>query len=137
MRRVCRRPSSALEGLIDDLAAELEMERFAFRYKNAAKPGDLMISEQPWPKMAMTQVLEKMQEHPVWQNREAARAAGRGVGFAVGGWPGGTGPASAACKLERDGTLQLDLGSVDISGTNTGFALDGRRKSLACSTDKD
>lgn len=109
--------------MVDDLARELNVDPFELRLKNAAKPDDPMINDQLWTKMGMTQVLENLREHPTWQNRADARVKGRGIGFAVGGWPGGTGPASAACKLERDGTLRLDLGSVDISGTNTGFVL--------------
>jgi CO/xanthine dehydrogenase Mo-binding subunit len=73
--------------------------------------------------MGMKQVLETLRAHSAWQNREAARAAGRGVGFAVGGWPGGTEPAAASCMLNRDGELHVHIGSVDLNGTSTGFAL--------------
>ena len=45
-----------------------------------------------------------------------------GVGVAVGGWMGGIEPANAACRMDRDGTLSIIVGSVDMSGTNTGFA---------------
>lgn len=112
-----------LESLVDELAKRLGRDPVDLRLQNAAKPGDPMIHGETWPKMGMRQVLEAVQKHPLWQNRSSSKASGRGVGMAVGGWPGGTGPASAACMLERDGTLKLQLGSVDISGTNTGFAL--------------
>ena len=82
-----------------------------------------MINGELWPKMGMMEVLEAVEMHPLWQNRAASRANGRGVGIAIGGWPGGTGPASAACNLDRDGTLNIELGSVDISGVNTGFMM--------------
>ncbi|MCB0123029.1 MAG: molybdopterin-dependent oxidoreductase, partial [Caldilineaceae bacterium] len=113
----------ALESVVDEVAAALTMDPLELRLKNAAKEGDPLINGKPWPKMGMSQVLQALQNHPVWQNRETARAAGRGVGIAVGGWLGGTGPASAACQLERDGKLHVQIGSVDISGVNTGFAL--------------
>lgn len=45
------------------------------------------------------------------------------MGIALGGWPSGTQPASAACRLEDDGTLTIVTGSSDISGTKTGFSL--------------
>lgn len=112
-----------LESLVDEMATQLQRDPVELRLQNAAKPGDPMIHGETWPKMGMTEVLEAVQAHPLWQNRDASKAAGRGIGVAIGGWPGGTGPASAACMLERDGTLKLQLGSVDISGTNTGFAL--------------
>jgi len=113
----------ALEGVVDEVARALALDPLELRLQNAAHPGDPMINGNPWPKMGMTEVLKALQAHPAWQQRGQARAAGRGVGIAIGGWPGGTGPASAACKLERDGRLHIQVGSVDISGTNTGFAL--------------
>ncbi|MEM7028971.1 MAG: xanthine dehydrogenase family protein molybdopterin-binding subunit [Chloroflexota bacterium] len=113
----------AMESMVDDVAQALGIDPFEFRLKNASKPGDPMIHGEEWPRMGMTEVLEALQDHPIWQNREAARAAGRGVGIAVGGWLGGTGPASAACGLDRDGVLNVQLGSVDISGVNTGFMM--------------
>jgi CO/xanthine dehydrogenase Mo-binding subunit len=113
----------ALESLIDDIARHLQRDPLELRLQNASHPGDPMISGDPWPLMGMTEVLKALQAHPAWQNRAAARAAGRGVGMAVGGWPGGVEPAAAACMLNRDGMLHVQLGSVDMSGTNTTFAL--------------
>jgi len=71
----------------------------------------------------MSQVLETLHSHPAWQNRHKARAAGRGVGIAIGGWNGGQEPTAASCQLHRDGTLHVHVGSVDLTGTTTGFAL--------------
>jgi CO/xanthine dehydrogenase Mo-binding subunit len=58
----------------------------------------------------------------MWQEREQIAAKGHGIGIAVGGWPGGIEPASAACRLDADGKLTVMLGSVDLNGTNTTFA---------------
>ena len=79
----------ALESVVDEVAAALDMDPMAIRLQNAAKEGDPLINGDPWPKMGMSEVLQALQEHPLWQNREASRAAGRGVGIAVGGWLGG------------------------------------------------
>ena len=35
---------------------------------------------------------------------------------------GGIEPANAVCRLDRDGTLSIIVGTVDMSGTNTAFA---------------
>jgi CO/xanthine dehydrogenase Mo-binding subunit len=113
----------ALETLIDELAHRLDMDPFQFRLKNIAAPGDRMVHNKPWPLMGAREVLERLREHPAWQHREEARAAGRGVGIAIGGWLGGTEPAAAACKVERDGTVHLHIGSVDLNGTDTTFML--------------
>ena len=62
-----------------------------------------------------------MQQHPAWTER--GKPPNEGVGVAVGAWFGGLEPASAACRLNMDGSIALVLGSQDISGTNTSFAL--------------
>ena len=113
----------ALEQALDELAGKLDMDPIELRLKNAADPGDPMVHGAPWGNMALRQVLETLQQHPAWQQRNEARAKGRGIGIAVGGWPGGTEPASSSCSLERDGTVHVHVGSVDITGTTTSFAL--------------
>src|SRR5207237_2152872 len=51
----------------------------------------------------------------------AAAGPNEGVGVALGGWFGGTEPASALCRLEPDGSLKVAIGSVDLTGTNNGL----------------
>ena len=113
----------ALESTLDELARVLGIDPLELRLRNASRPGDPMASDQPWPNIGMRQVLERARAHPIWRDREAAHAAGRGVGIAIGGWPGGVEGATAACTLNRDGTLHVHVGSVDLTGTTTAFAL--------------
>lgn len=114
----------ALDCLMDEMAHALGLDPLEFRLRHACRPGDVMAKdEDTWPSMGMTAVLEALQAHPAWQNRAQARAQGRGVGIAVGGWLGGTEPAAAVCRLNRDGSLQVHVGSTDLNGTATGFAL--------------
>jgi CO/xanthine dehydrogenase Mo-binding subunit len=113
----------ALESAIDEACRQLGLDPLDVRLKNAAVPGDPRVgTKKPWPSIGLREVLQTLKDHPAWRDREAARAAGRGVGVAVGGWPGGTEPAAAACMLNRDGTLHLHLGTVDLTGTGTSFA---------------
>jgi CO/xanthine dehydrogenase Mo-binding subunit len=114
----------AIDCLMDEMAAKLGLDPLEFRLRHAAQPGDRMAKDKDtWPSMGMTAVLEALQQHPAWQKRAEARARGHGVGMAVGGWLGGTEPAAAVCRLNRDGTLQVHVGSMDLNGTATGFAL--------------
>ena len=58
--------------------------------------------------------------------RRPGRAAGRaapdeGVGVALGYWPGATNPASAACRVSPDGSVQVMTGVADMSGVAGGF----------------
>ena len=112
-----------IESLMDELARRLDMDPIELRLKNASRPGDPMVHGRVWPSMGLVQVLEHLREHPAWRARAEARARGRGIGIAVGGWPGGTEPAAAACTLHRDGTLHVHVGSPDLTGTATTFAL--------------
>ena len=113
----------ALDTLLDELAGQLSLDPLELRLQNAARPGDPMADDKPWQGMGMREVLEALRRHPAWQNRDQARAAGRGVGIAVGGWLGGIEPAAALCALNRDGLLQIQVGSADLHGTATSMAL--------------
>jgi CO/xanthine dehydrogenase Mo-binding subunit len=113
----------AIESVVDEMARLLSVDPISLRLQNGSKPGDPLADGRPWPKMGLTEVLQAAQAHPIWQNREKAQQNGRGVGIALGGWPGGVEPTSASVQLHRDGTLQLHIGSVDLTGTPTGFAL--------------
>ncbi len=112
-----------VETVLDQLALELELDPVEFRLQNASEKGAPMASGMPWAGMGQRQVLEALRDHPAWKNRERARAEGRGVGIALGAWPGGTEPASAACALQTDGTLKVQISTADINGTNTSMAL--------------
>ncbi|HZU13997.1 MAG TPA: xanthine dehydrogenase family protein molybdopterin-binding subunit [Chloroflexota bacterium] len=112
----------AIEGQIEELARTFGLDPFEMRLKNAVVEGDSMPGEETWPRIGSREVLEALRNHPAWQNRHQ-KGPGEGVGIAFGGWPGGTQPASALCRLNDDGTLTVVVGSSDISGTRSGFAL--------------
>lgn len=113
----------ALESTMDELARALDLDPLDLRVRNMSRRGDPMANDQPWPNIGMRQVLGRAREHPIWRHRKASRAAGRGVGVALGAWLGGVEGATAACTLNRDGTLHVHVGSVDLTGTTSAFAL--------------
>ncbi len=115
--------SHAIEGAMDELARELGIDGLTLRIKNAVEAGDLRPTGGTWPRIGLKESLEALAQHPRWINREETRKSGKGVGIAVGGWPGGVEPASATCRLDADGKLTVVLGSVDLNGTNTSFAM--------------
>jgi CO/xanthine dehydrogenase Mo-binding subunit len=116
----------ALESHVDRLARAIGMDPIDLRLRNASRPGDPMITGQPWPKMGLRECLERLRAERERRPRPAGPAGDgrvrRGVGVAVGGWMGGIEPASAACRMDRDGTVSVLVGSVDMSGTNTALA---------------
>ena len=109
----------ALESVLDDVARALGQDAIELRLRNASKGGDPMPSGGPWPRIGLREALQALREDPLWRDRGRN---GGGVGVAAGGWFGGIEPASACVRLNTDGTMQVIVGSVDISGTNTGLA---------------
>jgi CO/xanthine dehydrogenase Mo-binding subunit len=116
----------AIESVMDELARTIGLDPIDLRLRNASRPGDPMVTGQPWPKMGLVECLERLREER-GRRAPAPPSAGdgryrRGSAMAIGGWMGGIEPANAACRLDRDGTLSILVGTVDMSGTNTAFA---------------
>jgi CO/xanthine dehydrogenase Mo-binding subunit len=121
----------ALESTVQELCQQLGMDPLQFRQINALKEGDLNIRHGHWPRIGFLECLEQIQQHPLWAQREQARQEAPeelkgwkiGLGVAIAGWPGGTEPAAALCRLEQDGTFTVVVGSVDLSGSDASLAL--------------
>ncbi len=120
----------ALESEVDELCRGLQIDPLAFRQKNGLKEGDPTLDHRQWPRIGLLECLEKVQEHPLWANRQQQKTAPAdlegwkiGIGLAVGGWPGGTEPTAAACRLEADGSITVIVGTVDLTGSDTSLSL--------------
>jgi CO/xanthine dehydrogenase Mo-binding subunit len=118
----------AIESHMDMMARELGLDPIEVRLKNAVEEGDPLPSGQPYPRIGLKQCLEAIAESDVWSRRSkepgvrSQDGRRRGIGLAVGGWLGGLQPASAIVCLNSDGTINVTVGSADITGTNTSFA---------------
>lgn len=110
----------AIESTVDEAARALGIDPLALRRQNAVVEGDLRPDGTRWPLIGLAECLARAAE--VYEAERARCGPGEGVGVALGGWPGGVEPAAAACRLNKDGTLQVSLGSVDLTGTNDVFA---------------
>src|SRR5918996_69042 len=123
----------AIESAMSEMAERLGLDPLAFRLQNAVAGGDSTPTGRPWPRIGLRECLEAVRRARDESDRAASahgtvstngRGSGvvRGVGVAVGGWLGGVEPASAVCRVNGDGSLSVVVGSVDLSGTNTGLA---------------
>jgi CO/xanthine dehydrogenase Mo-binding subunit len=112
----------ALESLLDELAGELGLDPIELRLKSAVVEGDMGVSGSPFPVIGAVEVLERVQDHPLWRER-GSLPPGEGVGMAAGHWPGGLEPAAAVCRVGSDGVLTVVTSAVDMSGAGSGFAL--------------
>jgi CO/xanthine dehydrogenase Mo-binding subunit len=122
----------ALESTVSELCRELEMDEIAFRKQNGLKEGDASIDKRrkQLPRIGLLECLDALEQHPLWQQRESQKRVSElptgwkiGFGVAAGGWPGGTEPTAAACRLEKDGTFTVVVGTVDLTGSDTSLAL--------------
>ena len=113
----------ALENHMDMMAKELGLDPLEVRLKNAVEEGDPLPSGQPYPRIGLRECLEAIGNSDLWKERaEIKQHPNRAVALAVGGWLGGLQPASATVVLNGDGTINVIVGSSDITGTNTTFA---------------
>ena len=110
----------AVESLIDELAAKLELDPLELRHENALVEGDQGVTG-PVPTFGAVEVIEATAAHELWAKRDSL-PEGEGIGVAVGYWPGGNEPAAAVCRVNTDGTMTVVTSAVDMTGVNTGFA---------------
>jgi aldehyde oxidoreductase len=103
---------TATEALVDMIAEKVGIDPWEFRYKNAARPGDLTINSRPYHDYIYPTLLEKIK--PVYdrykKEAEAAKKQGKnvGVGLSMGGFIitiGMFDKAEVALELNPDGSI--------------------------------
>jgi len=112
----------ALETLVDELAARLEIDPITVRSQNLVRAGDPTADGETWPDIGAAECLERIGAHELW-SRRSSLPPGEGVGLALAVWLGSTEPAAATCRLEPDGTITVMTGIADISGASGGLAV--------------
>ncbi|MBI4497611.1 MAG: molybdopterin-dependent oxidoreductase [Chloroflexi bacterium] len=110
----------AIESQVDLMARAIGMDPLEFRMKNAVEQGDLMPNGRPFSRIGLKECLQALQGTEFWKRRHDL-GPNEGVGIGVGGWLGGTSPASAVCTFGTDGTINIITGAADITGVNTSF----------------
>jgi CO/xanthine dehydrogenase Mo-binding subunit len=102
---------------MDSMAQALGMDPVQFYTINAVDTGDKLLSGVPLTRIGLKELLKSVAGHPAWTT--PLEEKNRGRGFAVGYWGGATGHSSAYIQLNPDGTVNLLLGPVDLTGTRT------------------
>jgi CO/xanthine dehydrogenase Mo-binding subunit len=105
----------ALESAMDDLALALGEDPVDFRLKNLRGEDEPDPAGGRWPRTGAAECLEAA--------RPLLAGLGPGAGLALGIWDGYEGTASAGCRLNPDGSLTVQVGTADISGTHTTLAM--------------
>lgn len=111
----------AFESVIDEMAEKLGMDKVDLRIKNAMKTGDRLFLGFPSPPIGSVEILEAVKKHPHYT--APLEGKNRGRGMAYGFWFGAGLVSSAELMVNADGTVQLNTGSCDLSGTRMTLAM--------------
>lgn len=111
----------AAEVLIDELAERCGIDPLEFRLMNCAKEGDRRPDGLLHPRIGMMQTLEAARNHPHYSAPLEGKHTGRGIACAY--WDNYGGQSSVSACVNTDGTINLVIGSIDLSGERTTTAM--------------
>ena len=111
----------AVESVVDELAEKLGMDPLDFRLLNGAREGDRRPDGTRHTHMGYLETVAAAKQHPHYRARLDGSHRGRGVASAF--WGNWGGRSSVAASVNADGTVNLVLGSVDLSTSRTAVAM--------------
>ena len=113
----------AIETLIDEAAAHLNLDPIELRLQNAAKEGTKRADGLTNARIGMIETAEAVKSSAHYKS-DLGSSEGmlRGRGIAMGFWRNNTGPAACTATVTPDGTVNLIEGSVDIGGSRTAIS---------------
>ena len=108
-----------VEGVINELAGELGIDKLEMRLKNAAKEGTQNVMGLKYGPIGFIDVLEAVKAHPHYS---APLGENQGRGLAAGYWLHAGGMSCASVNVSDDGTVTLIEGNPDIGGSRASMA---------------
>jgi CO/xanthine dehydrogenase Mo-binding subunit len=127
-------PMTALEVLIDEVAAALPLDPIEFRRRNALKTGGKTMTGNPYIVSIRTpEILDKLEKHPIWQQRAQEKARGQQGGIVVGtgvacvtkDYGSGADCSQSSVEIDPAGRIAIHGDHVDM-GNGIGTALANR-----------
>jgi CO/xanthine dehydrogenase Mo-binding subunit len=127
-------PLTALEVLIDEAAAALPLDPIEFRRRNALKTGGKNMTGNPYIVSIRTpEILDKLEKHPIWQQRAQEKARGQQGGVVVGtgvacvtkDYGSGADCSQSSVEIDPAGRIAIHGDHVDM-GNGIGTALANR-----------
>jgi len=108
----------ASESVMDMAAREIGMDPLEFRLKNALNPGDKSLGGQVLRSVGIKECLAKAAEAVDWKEGKKGKYRGRGI--ASINHISGLLTVSAFVRINEDGTVALQVGTIDIGqGSDT------------------
>jgi CO/xanthine dehydrogenase Mo-binding subunit len=125
---------TALEVQVDEICTALPLDPIEFRRRNALEDGGRTITGNPYIVSVRTpEILDKLEAHPIWQNRAAEKArglqgaklVGTGVACATKDYGTGADATLARVTIDPDGRITIHSDYVEM-GTGIGTAIANR-----------
>jgi CO/xanthine dehydrogenase Mo-binding subunit len=124
---------TALEVLVDEVAAALPLDPIEFRRRNALKTGGRTMTGNPYSVSVRTpEILDKLENHPIWRQRadekargEAGIVVGTGVACVTKDYGSGADCSLGAVEIDPGGHIAIHCDHVEM-GTAIGTALANR-----------
>jgi CO/xanthine dehydrogenase Mo-binding subunit len=125
---------TALEVMVDEICTALPLDPIEFRRRNALATGGRTMAGNTYSVSVRTpEILDKLEKHPIWQERAEEKARGQQEGILVGTGVAcvtkeyGTGGdcSLAAVEIGPDGRIAIHCDTVEI-GTGIGTAAANR-----------
>lgn len=111
----------AIETVIDEACAQLQVDPLEFRLKNAAREGTRRVDGPVYSRIGLVETLEAIRQSPHY--RTPLTGPNRGRGIACGFWFNCGLKSAVTATVNPDGTVALMEGSTDIGGTRTSVAM--------------
>ena len=108
------------ECVLNEIAAEINMDPIDFRLLNAVDEGDRALYGAKFKAIGLKEALQLAREHP---NYKLPLAESQGRGVAVGFWFNIGMQSSATINVHESGALTLITGNPDIGGSRASMAL--------------
>ena len=125
---------TALEVLIDEAATALPLDPIEFRRRNALKPNGRTMTGNPYSvSVRTTEILDKLEKHPIWRDRTQEKArtqrdgtlVGTGVACVTKDYGAGADCSLGRVEIDRDGRIAIYCDHVEM-GNGIGTALANR-----------
>lgn len=124
---------TALEVLVDETAASLPLDPIEFRRRNALKPDGRTMTGNPYSvSVRTTEILDKLEKHPIWQQRaqektraQAGLLVGTGVACVTKDYGTGADCSLGRVEITPDGRISILCDHVEM-GNGIGTALANR-----------
>lgn len=124
---------TALEVLVDEVASALPLDPIEFRRRNALKPNGRTLTGNPYSvSVRTTEILDKLEKHPIWQQRTREKAnakqgilVGTGVACVTKDYGTGADCSQGRVEINPDGKISILCDHVEM-GNGIGTALANR-----------